>query len=111
VSFIRQDEAPHVEYLRTSLTEMRDRTFIGTSGKKYPGSEIIGTMWDQSMKESLSTMEDLNRAAILSEVELALSKHPKGKDLLAEFHSLGDRPVGVSGDVDLDVRPELVTGY
>ncbi len=115
VSYIRQDEAPHVEYLRTSLTEMRDRTFIGTSGRKYAGSEIIGAMWDTSMKESLTTMEDLNRAAILSEVELALSTHPKGKDLLAEFHSLDDMPreapVAQAGDIDLDARPELVTGY
>src|SRR3546814_5889884 len=27
VSYIRADETPHVEYLRTALTEMRDRTF------------------------------------------------------------------------------------
>lgn len=110
VSYIRQDEAPHVEYLRTSLTEMRDRTFIGTSGRKYPGAEIIGSMWDTSMKESLGMMEDMNRAAILSEVELALEGHPRGRDLLEEFHSLGDvRPS--SDGVFLDVRPELVTGY
>lgn len=111
VSYIRQDEAPHVEYLRTSLTEMRDRTFVGTSGKKYPGTEIIGSMWEQSMKDSLTTMEDLNRAAILSEVELALSSHPKGKDILAEFHSLGDKPSTLLGGLDLSDRPELVTGY
>lgn len=110
VSYIRQDEAPHVEYLRTSLTEMRDRTLIGTSGRKYPGAEIIGSMWDTSMKESLGMMEDMNRAAILSEVELALEGHPRGRDLLEEFHSLGDvRPS--SDGVFLDVRPELVTGY
>ncbi len=32
MSYIRADETPHVEYLRTALTEMRDRTWIGTSG-------------------------------------------------------------------------------
>lgn len=114
VSYIRQDEAPHVEYLRTSLTEMRDRTFIGTSGKKYAGSEIIGTMWDASMQESLTLMEDINRASILGEVELALSGHRKGKDLLAEFHSLDDASASAveqPGGIDLDERPELVTGY
>ncbi len=110
VSYIRQDEAPHVEYLRTGLTEMRDRTFVGVSGKKYAGSDIIGTMWDASMKESLGMMEDMNRSAILGEVEFALENHPRGRDLLAEFHSLADdRPVA-NGDL-VDVRPELVTGY
>lgn len=111
VSYIRQDEAPHVEYLRTSLTEMRDRTFIGSSGKKYPGTEVIAAMWEQSMKESLTTMEDVNRAAILSEVELALADLPNGKDILAEFHSLDDRTVSITDEVDLQARPELITGY
>ena len=32
VSYVRADETPHVEYLKTALTEMRDRTFIGESG-------------------------------------------------------------------------------
>src|SRR5947209_1265905 len=28
VSYIRADEAPHVEYLKTTLSELRDRTFV-----------------------------------------------------------------------------------
>ena len=32
VSYIRADETPHVDYLRTALTEMRDRTFVGGVG-------------------------------------------------------------------------------
>ena len=31
VSYIRADETPHVEYLKTVLTEMRDRTFVTTT--------------------------------------------------------------------------------
>ena len=33
VSYIRADETPHVEYLKTALTEMRDRTWVGASGQ------------------------------------------------------------------------------
>jgi hypothetical protein len=90
VSFIRADETPHVEYLRTSLTEMRDRTFIGESGRKYPGSDVIGRMWDASMAESLGLLEDQNRKAVIAEIERALLARPDGADLLAEFHRLGD---------------------
>ena len=36
-SYIRADETPHVGYLKTALTEMRDRTWIGTTGKKHSG--------------------------------------------------------------------------
>jgi hypothetical protein len=90
VSYIRADETPHVEYLRTALTEMRDRTFIGESGRRYAGSDIIGTMWDASLAESLGLLEDQNRASTLAEIERAVLARRNGKDLLAEFHSLGD---------------------
>jgi hypothetical protein len=95
VSFIRADETPHVEYLRTSLTEMRDRTFIGESGKRYAGTEIIGSMWDASLAESLGILEEQNRATTVKEIERAVLQHRNGKDLLAEFHSLAD-PVPVA---------------
>ena len=46
VSYIRADETPHIAYLATALTEMRDRTWIGESGKRYPGTEMVGTLLD-----------------------------------------------------------------
>jgi hypothetical protein len=44
VRYVRADETPHVDYLRTALTEMRDRPF-GESGRRIPGAEVIGTLW------------------------------------------------------------------
>src|SRR5690606_1002111 len=41
VGYIRADEAPHVEYLRTTLTEMRARTFVGEDGRRVPGTDVI----------------------------------------------------------------------
>ena len=67
---------------------MRDRTFIGESGRKYQGADIIGPMWDASLAESLGLLEDQNRAATVAELELALSSRSNGADLLAEFHHL-----------------------
>jgi hypothetical protein len=102
VSYIRRDETPHVEYLRTGLTEMRDRTFVGTSGRKYPGTEIIGAMWDRALEESTGILEEQNRAATVRELEYALGDHPKGGEVLEEFHALGDvRPSqeGATGPV------------
>lgn len=93
VSYIRADETPHVEYLRTSLTEMRDRTFIGESGKRHPGAEIIGRMWDASLEESLGLLEDQNRSATVAEIERALGARRGGRDLLADFHALADPAV------------------
>ena len=44
MSYIRADETPHVEYLKTVLTEMRDRTFVGTTGTRYAGTDLVGGM-------------------------------------------------------------------
>lgn len=95
MSYIRADETPHIEYLRTALTEMRDRRFSGLSGRRLPGTEVIGRMWDACLAESMGPAEEQNRTAMAGEVERALEGRPGGPDLLEEFHALGDwRPAG-----------------
>jgi hypothetical protein len=89
VSYIRADETPHVEYLRTALTEMRDRTFIGVSGKRYPGRDVIMPMWDALLEFSLGVVEQQNRAWSLREVERAIDGKPGNAEILREFHELG----------------------
>lgn len=88
VSYIRQDETPHVEYLRTALTEMRDRTFVGESGARIPGRDVIGTLWDVMLADSLGARRDDTLRATLGEVEHALAGNPRHDDLLEEFHAL-----------------------
>ena len=88
VGRILEDEFPHVGYTEIALTEMRDRTFVGLSGRKYPGAEIIGQMWDRALEDSLGMLEEQNRAFVLSEVERSLGERRDGANLLEEFHSL-----------------------
>jgi hypothetical protein len=89
VSYIRQDETPHVEYLKTALTEMRDRTFVGESGRKHPGTEVIGRLWERGLAESLGPRRDQTLTLTLREVEHALDGHPRRDTLLEEFHDRG----------------------
>lgn len=110
VSYIRADETPHVEYLRTSLSEMRERTFVTESGEGLAGSTVIDRLWQLGMEESLGLLEEQNRTAIAGEVELALARHRRGRDLLEEFHSLGDVRPGADGRF-APVDPATVTGY
>jgi hypothetical protein len=88
VSYIRADETPHVNYLRTALTEMRDRTWVGDSGKHYQGTEMIGRLWDEGLEQSLGAGREAGRKAIRGEVEHWVLQRPNGKDLLAEFDAL-----------------------
>jgi len=88
VSYIRADETPHVGYLKTALTEMRDRTWLGEGGRRHEGAAMIGTLWDTSLEASLGAGRRQTRAAVLGEVEHWCSTHPRGADILAEFHHL-----------------------
>ena len=90
VAYIRADETPHVDYLKTALTEMRDRTWVGASGKKHKGIEMIGTLWDRGLEQSLGAGRAQTRAAVLGEVEHWCLQHEGGADTLAEFHALAD---------------------
>lgn len=88
VSYIRADETPHVGYLRTALTEMRDRTWIGESGRTYSGADLIDRLWQPLLADSLGPGRRATRVSALGEVEHWCANHRNGADLLAEFHSL-----------------------
>jgi hypothetical protein len=108
ISYIRADETPHVEYLRTVLSEMRDRTWVGQDGTKHAGTEMVGTIWDQALHDSLF----LRRTEFLNmteqEVEHALHGRSDAVDLLEQFHALGDlRPVGDGTWVDVVADAEV----
>lgn len=95
VAHIRQDETPHVEYLKTVLTEMHDRTFVGESGRKRPGSEVVGALWERGLGESLGSKRAQTVHLTRGEVEHALARHPRRADVLERFDDLGDiRPGG-----------------
>jgi hypothetical protein len=89
VSFIRADESPHVGYLRTALSEMRDRTWLGGDGRHYAGTEMIGRIWDPLLAQSLGPVREEGRRGALAEVEFWCAQHKDGADILAEFHSIG----------------------
>jgi len=89
VRFIRADETPHVDYLRTALTEMRDRTFVGESGATVSGAEVIGTLWDTALDQSLGVNRENFLRTAMAEVEHAVASHPRRDDILDGFRALG----------------------
>jgi hypothetical protein len=88
VTYIRSDETPHVGYLKTALSEMRDRTWLGAGGQRHDGAELFRQMWDKRMAESLGPGKEAARKAILGEVEHWCLQRRDGKDVLAQFHAL-----------------------
>jgi len=89
VTYIRADETPHVDYLRTALTELRDRTWVGESGRSYAGTDLVERLWAPLLEFSLTTGRAESRRAALDEVEFWCARRADGADVLAEFLALG----------------------
>jgi hypothetical protein len=89
VAYIRADETPHVDYLRTALTEMRDRTFVGESGARIAGAEVIGTLWDSALELSLGANRESFVRTATAELEHALAAHALRDEILEGFRALG----------------------
>jgi hypothetical protein len=93
VRYVRADETPHVEYLRTALTEMRDRTFVGESGRRVSGTEVVGTLWDAALEQSLGVNRENFVRTAMAEIEHGLAGNSRRSELLEGFHALGQVPV------------------
>jgi hypothetical protein len=97
VSYIRSDETPHVEYLKTVLSEMRDRTFVGESGGTHAGADMVGRLWDRALAESLGPRRQEGLAVTLGEVEHAVAGRRDRDQILDGYHACGDIRPGADG--------------
>jgi hypothetical protein len=88
VSYIRRDESPHVEYLRTCLSEMRDRAFVTTTGGTTPGTAVVETLWERGLADSTGPRRANNQRLARAEVEHAVADRRDRDDLLATYESL-----------------------
>jgi hypothetical protein len=88
VSYIRADEEPHVAYLATALTEMRDRTFVTEAGGRIAGEAVIGHLWDLHLADSLGSRRRDAIATFDAELDAALAANPNAASIREEFDSL-----------------------
>ena len=89
VSYIRADETPHVDYLRTAISELRDRTIVGTSGRTHAGAELVGGLWDAALATSVGAGRRATLDIAWREVRHAVGDRPGAADILARFDELG----------------------
>lgn len=90
VSYIQQDEKPHVEYLRTALSEARARTIRTVDGKEIAGKVVIDEFFHRIIhamtRERQRDQRDDLRENLIEAMKVA--KNPKA--LLEEFDSLDE---------------------
>jgi hypothetical protein len=89
VAYIRADETPHVDYLRTALSELRDRTIVGEDGSRHAGTDLVGRLWDGAVAQSIGPNRRQSLDTMWAEVRHAVGDRPAAADLLARFDELG----------------------
>jgi hypothetical protein len=88
VRFIRSDESPHVEYLRTALSEIQARTLLTLDGKPVSGRKVVDDLAERGIRAMVR--QRLNDRPVM--VRDLIRKTAKVKDLdalMREFDAIG----------------------
>jgi hypothetical protein len=100
--------APHVAYLGTVLSEMRDRTWVGDGGQKHDGGEMIDRIWTNALRDSTGVGRQQFLDMTMAEIDHAVEGRTDRDDLLDEFFSIGHVRRGDDGQWTDDSDQRLV---
>ena len=88
VRFVRSDEKPHVEYLRTALSELCARTLRTVDGKTLAGREVVEALVHRILREITRNRPREQREDIRESMIEAMQAAAYPKALLEEFDAL-----------------------
>ncbi len=96
---IQSDEKPHVEYLRTALSEARARTIRTVDGREIAGREVVDGLLHRILKQMTRTRRSDQREDIREGLVQAMQVASNPKRLLEEFDALDSdwTPPGQTG--------------
>jgi hypothetical protein len=89
VRHIRSDESPHVEYLRTALSEVSARTLIGEDGTPHNGHDVVQQLVERTLKFIIRQRREERR----EQMHASIRASAKGiitdvEDLIRRFDAL-----------------------
>jgi hypothetical protein len=88
VRYIRSDETPHVEYLRTALSELRARTLLGARGEELAGHEVVDGLLNRTLHVLTTQRPRLQRADARTDIGAALATHANAAAVQQRFDAL-----------------------
>jgi hypothetical protein len=88
VGYIRNDESPHVEYLRTALSELRACTFIGTAGVELAGCEVVDGLLNRTLHALVTNRPRLQREEARADIAAVVAAHGDASGLQRRFDAL-----------------------
>ncbi len=88
VERIRTDEAIHVAYLATVISELRSLTLRTVDGGTVAGASVIDPVWERMIEWHAVTTADYGRTQSRDAILARLKSKPRGAALAATFDSL-----------------------
>lgn len=88
---IRTDEAIHVAYLQTTVSEMRSFTFKTVDGGTIAGKDLIDPVWEDMVRWHAVTQAELSRDQSHEAIRARIGGLPSGSQILATYESIDDR--------------------
>jgi hypothetical protein len=88
VSYIRADESPHVEYLRTALSEAAARTLRTVDGKTLSGRDVVRELLHRTLRGLTRERREEQRRDIRENLIEAMQAHANPAGLLERFDAL-----------------------
>jgi len=88
IEHIRADEKPHVDYLRTALSEVRARSIRTLDGATLPGRTVIDSLLHRILSEVKKNRRSEQREDIREGLEKNIARAHHPKRLLEEFDAL-----------------------
>lgn len=88
VSHIRADENPHVEYLRTALSELRARTLRTVDGRSIAGRTVVDGMLHRILRETTRNRPREQRDDVRENLAAAMQVAANPAALLERFDAL-----------------------
>lgn len=109
VRFIRSDESPHVEYLRTALSELRQLTLRTVDGALLPGRTVVDGLMHHVLARAMQGRPPQQRDDMQASIARAIQSGQARPSLVSELDALetpftppartGFEPDAVSGAV------------
>jgi hypothetical protein len=91
VGYIRADESPHVEYLRTALSEAAARTIRTADGGTLAGAEVVRDLLHRTLRGLVGERREEQRADIRASVLDSMKAHRDPGGLIERFDALETR--------------------
>ena len=109
VAHVQQDEKPHVEYLRTALSEMRARTFVGADGEsRIAGDVVVDRIFELGLRGVVSTRPQQERERLREDIHAAIEDQARAAQIARRFEELDAGwvfPKGEDEKLDLLLEP------